>query len=329
MKIRCLRRGRNTLRMSFVQWQAKNVEETSLPTFMRVHVCTANVHACACSFHMYMSVFLNSYARMPQHVHGCINPAYVYMRPGCACGHLKTHFFLSNLIISYSFPTFLIQIWSHALLSSFYRPCPLLQVEVALVDMSSWYRTLIDDTKALVCTASFESIICLIHESSYGILVQKLIERWWDTTHPFHIVDQEMTVTPHDFHQMTNLRFDESFINLEGESSIQLGVDLLERRYSSKSIHQFDIEENYMPISQETLEDCTQMTRAFVLYLLGAYLFRQWRTDCVFKVAGSLPCLWEGSGGELGLGLSCLPVLFFGHTWSGDSMLAGGTLEAP
>lgn len=71
------------------------------------------------------------------------------------------------------------------------------------------------------------------------------------------------------------------------------------------------------------------MTRAFVLYLLGAYLFRQWRTDCVFKVAGSLPCLWEGSGGELGLGLSCLPVLFFGHTWSGDSMLAGGTLEAP
>ena len=84
-----------------------------------------------------------------------------------------------------------------------------------------WYRVLTAKTKAHICTASFKPIICLLPERfASAILVQNLVERWWDTTHTFHIVDREMTVTPHDFYRMTGLRCDRAFINLEGELGI-------------------------------------------------------------------------------------------------------------
>ena len=82
-----------------------------------------------------------------------------------------------------------------------------------------------------------------------------------------------MTVTPHDFHHMTGLRCDGAFINLEGESGTQLSIDLLGRRYTTKMICYFDIETNYNSFPQVTANDCAKMARAFLLYLLGVYLF--------------------------------------------------------
>jgi len=67
-------------------------------------------------------------------------------------------------------------------------------------------------TKALVNTTGFSPIL--------NLLVQALDERWWDTTHTFHIAGREMTVTPHEFHRMTGLRFDGPIINLESDSGI-------------------------------------------------------------------------------------------------------------
>jgi len=58
-----------------------------------------------------------------------------------------------------------------------------------------------------------------------------------------------MIVTPFDFHCMTDLRCDGALINLGGESGIQLGIDLLGRRYTTKMIRYFDIEVDYMPLS--------------------------------------------------------------------------------
>jgi len=90
--------------------------------------------------------------------------------------------------------------------------------------------------------AGFEPIMCLLLESSTsGILVQVLVDRWWDTTHTFHIARRELTVTPHDFHQITDLRADGSIINLEVKSSIQLGINLLGHRYSSEHICYFGL----------------------------------------------------------------------------------------
>ena len=111
--------------------------------------------------------------------------------------------------------------------------------------------------------AGFEPIIHLLSESfTSAILVQTLAERWWDTTHTFHIVDRGMTMTPHDFHYMTGLRCDGALINLEGELGTQFGIDLLGRRYTTETICYFDIEFGIDFLGR----------RAFLLYLLGAYL---------------------------------------------------------
>lgn len=55
----------------------------------------------------------------------------------------------------------------------------------------------------------------------------------------------------------------------------------------------------------------------------GIYL-HQWRSNYVLEMVDPFICR-----GELGLGLSCLLVLLFGHTQLGDSALAGGVLETP
>ena len=83
----------------------------------------------------------------------------------------------------------------------------------------------------------FEPVLCLLLErSTNAVLVQTLVERWWDTTHAFHIADREMTITPYDFHRMTDLWFDGVPISLENESGTQLGAKLLEGRYAMEMI---------------------------------------------------------------------------------------------
>ena len=75
---------------------------------------------------------------------------------------------------------------------------------------------MIKDTKALVHAANFEPIMHLIPKrSANDILEQALTKRWWDTTHAFHIARKELTVTPHDFHRITDLRTDRPIINME------------------------------------------------------------------------------------------------------------------
>ena len=119
----------------------------------------------------------------------------------------------------------------------------------------------------------FEPVLCLLLErSTNAVLVQTLVERWWDTTHAFHIADREMTITPYDFHHMTGLRFDGVLISLEDESGIRLGIDLLGRRYATETIRYIDLEADFMHHPQGTAEEYLQMARVFLLYLLEAYL---------------------------------------------------------
>ena len=80
-------------------------------------------------------------------------------------------------------------------------------------------------------------------------------------------------MTPHDFHWMIGLRSHGLTINLDGELSIQLAIDLLRHAYLSEGIRYFDLERDYKPLSQATLDDCAQMARALLLYVVGAYLF--------------------------------------------------------
>ena len=120
----------------------------------------------------------------------------------------------------------------------------------------AWYRALKKDTKALVSAVGFEPIMCLLLESfASDILVQVLADSWWDTTHTFHIAGKEMMVTPHNFHRMTNLRLDGPIINLQSELGIQLGINLLGHKYLSEHIRYFDLERDYMPLSQAMPND--------------------------------------------------------------------------
>ena len=109
------------------------------------------------------------------------------------------------------------------------------------------YNLLILETKAYIWEASFEPIIdILLEKSANATLVQCFIERWWDTTHTFHIVEREMTVTSYDFYYMIGLSFEGAIISLDGMSSIQLGFDRLERKYSTNTIRYFDLVSDYI-----------------------------------------------------------------------------------
>ena len=82
-----------------------------------------------------------------------------------------------------------------------------------------------------------------------------------------------MTTTPHNYHWMIGLWCDGPLIDLEGELDTQLSIDLLGRRYLSESICYFDLKADYRTYSQATSDDCARMARAFLLYILGVYLF--------------------------------------------------------
>ena len=139
--------------------------------------------------------------------------------------------------------------------------------------VAAWYRVLTAETRAHICVTGFEPIILLLPERfASAILVQTLAEKWWDTTHTFHIANREMTLTPYDFHRMTVLRCDGALINLEGEWGKQLGIDLFRRRYTTQMICYFDIKVDYRPLLQVTADDYAKMDEPFLLYLLEAYL---------------------------------------------------------
>ena len=51
-----------------------------------------------------------------------------------------------------------------------------------------WYSLLNDETSGHIRAAGFELVVCLmLKRSDSAALVKTLVERWWDTTHIFHI----------------------------------------------------------------------------------------------------------------------------------------------
>ena len=100
-----------------------------------------------------------------------------------------------------------------------------------------------------------------------------MAKRWWDITPTFHIANQDMTITPHDFHCMTSLQFDGVLISLEGKSGTRLGLKLLERRYAMETIRYINLKADFMRCPQATAEEYSRMARVILLYLLRAYFF--------------------------------------------------------
>ena len=53
-----------------------------------------------------------------------------------------------------------------------------------------------------------------------------------------------MMVTPYDFYRITDLSFEGAVINLSNVSSIQLGLNMLGRKYSIETICYFNLVPN-------------------------------------------------------------------------------------
>ena len=132
--------------------------------------------------------------------------------------------------------------------------------------------------------------------------------RWWDSTHTFHITEWEMTVTPYDFYRMTGLSFEGAIISLDNVSCVQLGIDMLGRKYSTETICYFDQVSDYMFLPQRTTKECVYMARAFLLHLLKAYLFANGRQTMslrwltLFRDFGEA---WKANWGQ-----ACLSYLY-------------------
>ena len=58
-----------------------------------------------------------------------------------------------------------------------------------------------------------------------------------------------MTVTPYNFYCLTGLSFEGAIISLDGVSGVQLGIDMLGRKYSNETIRYFDLVLDYMFLS--------------------------------------------------------------------------------
>ena len=54
---------------------------------------------------------------------------------------------------------------------------------------------------------------------------------------------------------------------------MQLGLDMLGVKYSAKTIHNFDSVLDYMLLPRRTTKKRIWMAKAFLVHLLGAYLF--------------------------------------------------------
>ena len=80
-------------------------------------------------------------------------------------------------------------------------------------------------------------------------------------------------MTSYDFYHMAGLSFEKAIISLDDVSGIQLGLDMLGRKYSIETIRYFYLVLDYLLLPQRTTEEHVRMAKAFLLHLLGAYLF--------------------------------------------------------
>ena len=224
--------------MSFDPWQAETVEEPILFAFMRTH--TSCIYAWLGFMHTRPCCMRTHTQTLCMHAQAVHTHVDAQNHTFCLIFFFSTYF-LSKMILM--------------LLFCLLQGLPPYSIRGSASHLFARYQTLTAETKALVNAAGFELFMHLLPDGAANdILVQALTERWWDTTHTFHIVGKELIVT-YDFHRMTSLRSDGPIINLESESGIQLGTYLLGHTYTTERICYFDLEKDYRPLSQMTSND--------------------------------------------------------------------------
>uniref|UniRef100_A0A2N9EQ52 Aminotransferase-like plant mobile domain-containing protein n=1 Tax=Fagus sylvatica TaxID=28930 RepID=A0A2N9EQ52_FAGSY len=137
-----------------------------------------------------------------------------------------------------------------------------------------WWKRLIPLTQFMVELVGFKQFVeSQPTETSKKIFLYALAERWWDTTHTFHIASVEVTITLYDKYRLTGLRVDgitltfSAFLACLRPDREYLGMDL-----GATSTNLPNLLEVFSATPQDTVEKATQMARAFLLYLIGTTL---------------------------------------------------------
>ncbi|KAK9278421.1 hypothetical protein L1049_027986 [Liquidambar formosana] len=111
-----------------------------------------------------------------------------------------------------------------------------------VVNAKAGWARLTAETRALVTGAGFRTVISGLVDDSDRAFVHCMAERWWDTTHTFHIAGRELTLTSYDFYRLTGLRMDGLPLPFDHEESERerLSQELLGIEYDSASIFILD-----------------------------------------------------------------------------------------
>ena len=140
-----------------------------------------------------------------------------------------------------------------------------------------------------------ERVRQLVDEAGFGAYVQTLTrarndhavlvalaERWRDTTNTFHLPPGEMTVTPTDFAAITGLRVGGEPIPFD----TGIHADLAALKWFlgkvpkvDAGMARYDQFKDYLRPEVATEEEAEQMARAYLLYLFGASLFPNRRSN--------------------------------------------------
>ncbi len=139
------------------------------------------------------------------------------------------------------------------------------------MEVLKWWGRLNSMTRSFVEAVGFKHFVeTQPTETAKKSLLCVLAERWWDTIHTFHIDGVEMTITPYDVYRLIGLRVDGIVPTF---SSFPTGVRS-DREYLGISLGATfadlpTIMRAFAEAPQTTIEEATQMARAFLLYLIG------------------------------------------------------------
>ncbi|XP_058223136.1 protein MAINTENANCE OF MERISTEMS-like [Rhododendron vialii] len=145
-------------------------------------------------------------------------------------------------------------------------------------------------------------------------LMTSLVKRWWDTTNTFHFPSAgEVTITPGDFSLLTSLRVGGAPLRIDPqlwrrEGALEWFLGKMPPLHSRGRLDVSWLSKTFMKADILTQVSVEQLTRAFLLYLLGQTLFAN--KDSSVHTQFLAPLRYLGAVWEFDWGSSVLASLY-------------------
>ncbi|KAI8571874.1 hypothetical protein RHMOL_Rhmol01G0153700 [Rhododendron molle] len=182
-------------------------------------------------------------------------------------------------------------------------------------DVHKWFVTLPEQARELVHAVGFEAFVLGLNLPKMDwSLMTSLVERWWDTTNTFHLPSAgDMTITPSDFSLLIGLRVGGASLRVDPRLWERIGalewfLGKVPPLHSKGHIDIAWLSKTYMKADILTQVSVEQLTRAFLLYLLGQTLFANMDSSVHTQFLAPLQHL--GAIREFDWGSSALATLY-------------------